>query len=677
MFWVSGKAGSGKSTLIKFLYDNPRTISELKQWSKDTDLVTAGFFFWNSGTEMQKSVEGLLQSLLHEVLRKYPALMPLVVPSRWEECVDYHAKQMPWTEKELREVINRISNCQDQSASVKFCFFIDGLDEYDGNHAELINILRRLVSTTQIKLCVSSRPWNVFQEALGHEYEQKISLEDLTKPDIDLYVRETLQGSAHFLSLREIDTRYEGLVFEITKKADGVFLWVFLIVRSILQGLLNCDRISELEHRVKLLPSKLEEYFLHMLVTTDEAYHERAAETFQLALHAAQPLSLMTFSFLDEVDESNAIQAPIKPLARRDILHRLRTMKRRLSARCNGLLEATNPFVCKRRILLNNAIDDFWDVTPRAEDERIEFFFTFRVGFLHRTVRDFLQLKDTQSMLQARLPDGFRPTTAIAQALLAQIKTFPVTSSRKSYFQFILGDLCETLMLHLRESESRYLTPEITVLDELERTLFTLSFTLPNLQLGINIPYCVRLVIYYGLSGYIYHRFKYRRSSLPPIEVLLDYSVNPIEVLLNYYVDGNRSDELIRGPVMLHIPTLKILLDLSKMERDHGWTCCELPLIWRKFLGSLPEEWQHLPFQNQHDRVQVIQMLLEIGADPNEKLHGGLLLWHEVVEKLTNLTTSRPETSLLIDEISNTFLSFGGIARPTTVLSVKETSSSA
>ena len=38
------------------------------------------------------------------------------------------------------------------------CFFIDGLDEYDGDHVELIRLLQDFSQPNNIKICASNRP---------------------------------------------------------------------------------------------------------------------------------------------------------------------------------------------------------------------------------------------------------------------------------------------------------------------------------------------------------------------------------------------------------------------------------------------------------------------------------------------------------------------------------------
>lgn len=68
IFRIAGKASSGKSTLMKFIYSHPSTQVALRKWAGKSKLVVASFFFWLSGTRMQKSQDGLLQSSLHEIL---------------------------------------------------------------------------------------------------------------------------------------------------------------------------------------------------------------------------------------------------------------------------------------------------------------------------------------------------------------------------------------------------------------------------------------------------------------------------------------------------------------------------------------------------------------------------------------------------------------------------------
>ena len=278
-YWVSGRAGSGKSTLMKYLHDHTKTREALNVWAAGKRLVTASFFFWNAGTEMQNSQQGLLQTLLYSILRQCPAQISSVCLTLWQ---DPSLTGFIWTLTELSNAFNRLK--VQTLDSTKFCFFIDGLDEYEGDHTELIALVKEFTSSNYIKICFSSRPWNVFEQAYGDNTGLKLRLQDLTRGDITCFVTEKLAEEPQFRSLKAEDNSYGDLVNEIVERAHGVFLWVFLVVLSLRCGLTNSDTISELQTRLQILPTELEEYFQHMLDSVEKVYHKQAARIYLMRL---------------------------------------------------------------------------------------------------------------------------------------------------------------------------------------------------------------------------------------------------------------------------------------------------------------------------------------------------------------------------------------------------------
>lgn len=85
LYWINGKAGSGKSTLLKLVCNHSDKKEHLAIWKGDMELHIAKFFFWSSGTGLQKSQIGLLRGLLHDILWKTPDLIPVLFPSQWAE----------------------------------------------------------------------------------------------------------------------------------------------------------------------------------------------------------------------------------------------------------------------------------------------------------------------------------------------------------------------------------------------------------------------------------------------------------------------------------------------------------------------------------------------------------------------------------------------------------------
>lgn len=165
-YWLGGKAGSGKSTLMKYLCSHTRVQAELQAWSGSDPPVVASYFFWRSGTELQKSQEGLLRSLLFEVLRKCPDIISKVIEIKWTYAVrdpwSRPKEQEPWTQSELMQMFDLF---EDDHINSKFCFFIDGLDEYNGDPSDLIVVIQKLARSPNIKFCISRRPLTEFKTA--------------------------------------------------------------------------------------------------------------------------------------------------------------------------------------------------------------------------------------------------------------------------------------------------------------------------------------------------------------------------------------------------------------------------------------------------------------------------------------------------------------------------------
>lgn len=55
LFWISGKAGSGKSSLMSLIQSDPRTATALTPWSSGLHVYKFSFYFWRPGTELQRA----------------------------------------------------------------------------------------------------------------------------------------------------------------------------------------------------------------------------------------------------------------------------------------------------------------------------------------------------------------------------------------------------------------------------------------------------------------------------------------------------------------------------------------------------------------------------------------------------------------------------------------------
>jgi hypothetical protein len=158
----------------------------------------------------------------------------------------------------------------------------------------------------------------------------------------------------------------------------------------------------DLQRRLRLIPTDLNEYFERILFTVDNFYRKETAQMFQVTLIARDALSLMSYWYMDQED-SFLENLKARPVSKAIIDGRLAQMYKRLNACCKGLLEVQS-------------------VTSRG---RHEGYFYLKVDFLHRTVRDFLRDPDMQNMLGKWVGTDFDANIAICQSLIAQVKTAP------------------------------------------------------------------------------------------------------------------------------------------------------------------------------------------------------------------------------------------------------------
>ena len=224
------------------------------------------------------------------------------------------------------------------------------MDEYEAEGTtdlkDPIRLLQDLSPSKYLKICVSSRPWNVFSDAFSHDDQQFLKLDDLTRRDIESYVRDKFQEHPGHAILQEESSQYTELIQEVAIKSKGVFLWVYLVMNSLLDGLTNADHVPHLQKRLHETPADLEPFFQQILDSIDPFYQEQSLKSFRLPLDAQEPPSLFVYSFLEESVADFAMRSDLqsrgvhlKAITER----RLDAARRRLNACSKGLLEVSVP----------------------------------------------------------------------------------------------------------------------------------------------------------------------------------------------------------------------------------------------------------------------------------------------------------------------------------------------
>ncbi|KAK7892679.1 hypothetical protein LTR67_006915 [Exophiala xenobiotica] len=262
IYWIRGKPGSGKSTLMKYLSQNLETIVGNDH---STQCEYLWFFFNARGSYLQKSFEGLLRSVLYQLGKGNPSIEQIIV----DRCKTKEpGMRNIWTDTDLVSIFELVR--EQITIERPVVLFLDALDEFNGYPETIADFLSSLSSlssstgqqkTLDIKICFSSRPWDVFVERFDKCCG--IRLQDWTRADISRYADVRLQKILDPAPLDPISestqSHLERMVNYIHENAQGVFLWVTLVL----------DELTKLSHmsphslyaEMTKFPADLEDYY--------------------------------------------------------------------------------------------------------------------------------------------------------------------------------------------------------------------------------------------------------------------------------------------------------------------------------------------------------------------------------------------------------------------------------
>jgi hypothetical protein len=260
---------------------------------------------------------------------------------------------------------------------VNICFFIDGLDEYGGSDLasgdsdlELVSQLKKLASSPHIKLCLSSRPRNVVQNHLISDESRHITLHNHTAKDIEQFVQLRIASVQHLI---DIDPCYlEELRKIIVRRSSGVFLWVVLVVRELLDGLEPPFSLPEMKERLLLLPENLEDYFHRTLKKVHRQHRRFAARLLLMSVYEHNPELDIAYS-LSLLDRKASHS-----------IHAISSQQQKPQVPS----QSWRTDICLR---VRKTCGDFLDTLPDA--------YWPHVSLAHRSVRDFLSIPEVNSQL--------------------------------------------------------------------------------------------------------------------------------------------------------------------------------------------------------------------------------------------------------------------------------------
>ncbi|KXH42773.1 hypothetical protein CNYM01_03796 [Colletotrichum nymphaeae SA-01] len=649
LYWITGKAGSGKSTLMKFICSSaPENLSanamdpdassnnqlercrhDLLDWAGSRPLLIASFYLWASGNELEASPKGLYMSLIFQILQHCPEMIPRVAPLWWEALSLFDDKPSQMTEVELEAMLRLVVIEAQKERNI--CLFIDGLDEFSGKPKELIALIKFILECPNVKVCVSSRPWVVFEDAFEHE--PSLKLEDLTYKDIKGFIAKNFAEDPGFARLARREPNYASqLEDRIATKAAGVFLWVSMVVRSLLSGMGNDDRVSDMQRRLDQLPQELETLYSTMLDSLEGFYFEHAAQYFLLVEAWKTSPPAVLFDFADE-EVGYPIKLRVRECSQDEIRERAETARRRINSRCRGLLEVTSPSSAAKGVegfgtvqYLHKTVRDY--ILSPAIDERIkaarpDFDSHLRICSAYLSAFKTVVIQDRHQPFRGRLPSGKSTgkssddtTAECDEELERNMSNFAAcclqsASKVKKENTAIMVDLLDSL----RDSSARMIGD-----DEKRQARFYRSVSRSeglgnwyNTKAGSGF---LSLAVRLGAVNYV--EKKVSPGCLVPrasFESIKKFEMSPVLRFRQLIGDTSKSDAT-------HV---------SNDERH---------LYWPLLIDAL----HHIP-----PRLEMVRLCLEKGADPNFQLHGnGSTIWTEwIADMMLRIAVVKEKGSIL------------------------------
>lgn len=293
--WIKGRAGTGKSTLMNAIVTNAET-------SSPPNMLMASFFFHRRGSPLQYTSTGLFRSLLHQLLCQDRELISEFSRASGfdERCKNEGepGKGWHWTEAGLRELLAMCLQQTTRNHSVRI--HVDALDESDeATASDLVDYFGDLRARLQssLNICISCRPY----PNLVCAYDHLIEVEAGNQTDINTYLDAKFRTAIACGPSKDVE-----LVKSLLRsRASGVFQWVVLVTRQVLQ--MRQQSMGYIIDRIRHVPKELADLYEEILGQMSFADRKSALPLLKWITFAVRPLSLAELRFAIAMDAEKSL----------------------------------------------------------------------------------------------------------------------------------------------------------------------------------------------------------------------------------------------------------------------------------------------------------------------------------------------------------------------------------
>ncbi|KAI4146918.1 MAG: hypothetical protein L6R39_003290 [Caloplaca ligustica] len=651
VYWISGKPGSGKSTLMKYIVNEDRTSQLLSDWEKGTNLMVVSFFFWSTGTTLQRSCAGLLRSLLYQIAEQWPGLVKLLAAQSDKASGKTHVpislNLLPaWTDQRLFSLLKEFLARKPTSVSV--CAFIDGLDEFVGDEELLLDMIRLFSNAPQSKVCVSSRP----EQAFCQEFRSccQLRVQDLNRGDIEHMATGRLIPSLQrygnvFGHSKDVTALVNNLIY----KASGVFLWLDLMIKDMIRGSRNGDTFEELEARLARTPDSIKGMYARMLQGLDYLYMQEAIKYFHAFLVAEElqlPVMLLALACAEPEPWHHITLFDIPYFATSRFLSACQQLETRIIVRCGGLVEIYD------------------HGCPKGDPGTSIPYAAHTVGFVHRTAVEYI--REEHESFFCSSSSQIDAKAVMARGMVGILALSKLTSSREEFYRAGLlprvdramtaisalgayaafsniGGGYQTLQIDLTNQtfetlQNLYISHNHSKRDFVNDDLFLQCFVKRYEGLGrcCRLNGRLRLAAFFGCHHYVQAHLSTEATSVKHMTNTFQAALFSFEFIM-----GDGLEDHLLGRDCPHITTylprlftiqavLQHRLDPNRFSgrANSTWLPRRYSTLWGRLFVLLVQS-PHFCVHNVPHAVQLqwgeyctgmIERLLSLGADPNARL---------------------------------------------------------
>ncbi|PMD51211.1 putative Pfs NB-ARC and ankyrin-domain-containing protein, partial [Hyaloscypha bicolor E] len=300
LLWIQGKPGSGKSTLMK------RIFQVFGRENRSPKRIHLAFFFHRRGVQLQHTPLGMFRTMLHQLLSQVPSASADFL-SLCEEKRRFQgdvSREWEWREPELRRVLK--SSLVSAAKTHSLVIFVDALDEAGEDSARsIVKYLHEaneelLQSRHATSICFACRHYPIVRT---HEGIQ-ICVEDENVNDISAYALSELRRQVHPRDENLGSDPLNEMQELISNKASGVFLWVSLVIPTIAKQYNEGRSLEEILEGLEKAPSDLKTIYEHILGLVDPTFRSQTLHLMEWICLAERPLSPTELRFALAMDDS-------------------------------------------------------------------------------------------------------------------------------------------------------------------------------------------------------------------------------------------------------------------------------------------------------------------------------------------------------------------------------------